>query len=593
VWKQANPQEILNREANMTIASLQRQWSKRETEVWEKIHTFSEKGTLIISDTTGAELNSSFIEEILLNPELSVFIPRQGIEFKNFAIYGVLDLSYTEITKPVKFERCKFAGDINLTSSKMAGQFTVIDSEVYGRILGPGSSFTAKLILVNNVMSSNINLANANIVGDITDISNNKINSFFMNGGKISGELKLSGTRFRGKIDLVAATIARNIFMNDLKVDDSISEGISLVGATVGGSVFLGSSKIRGPVAMTGAQIKGMVDLAGAEMTDLDLAVAAIARELIFYNPEAKTSLSGTLRMNRLEVGQDLYMRNTTFKGDIDATSVKVGGDLDLSNASFAAKVDLTGAKVGGELRLGSPEKENERTRWDPSARLILRNAGFSAIQDRLDIGPDGRWMDAWPDQKGALALEGLTYERLGGSQGGGPSNMMARPSRWYVSWLARGTSSSPQPYQQLATVFRQAGATDKANDVLYAARERERSEASGLRWLGLSLLKATIGYGLGARYFRALIWIGFFTIVGMLVLWTSGANAQARGVGWCAWASLDEIIPLVELDDGHTKFINTELKGWRLMYFYIHRIAAYVLGFFVVAGLTGLTQRA
>ena len=55
---------------------------------------------------------------------------------------------------------------------------------------------------------------------------------------------------------------------------------------------------------------------------------------------------------------------------------------------------------------------------------------------------------------------------------------MMSRPVSWYVDWLGRDASFSPQPYRQLAGVFREAGADDKANEILYALREREREEA-------------------------------------------------------------------------------------------------------------------
>jgi hypothetical protein len=75
----------------------------------------------------------------------------------------------------------------------------------------------------------------------------------------------------------------------------------------------------------------------------------------------------------------------------------------------------------------------------------------------------------------------------------------------------------APQPYQQLATVYCAIGDTAAANAALYAARERERTEAwekffkvskakAGLSWLGLLLLKSTIGYGLAGRNFRALV---------------------------------------------------------------------------------------
>jgi hypothetical protein len=307
--------------------------------------------------------------------------------------------------------------------------------------------------------------------------------------------------------------------------------------------------------------------------------------------------------MDDVEVGQDLFLREGgTFKGAVDLVGAKFDGDLDLSGATFHRTVDASGTVIEGELRLGSPWFG--RADWEPMAGLVLRNTAVGALQDRIDTLPDGTRQDAWPDRN--LQLDGFTYQRLGGLGGEKDSEMMDRPASWYVGWLGRDDSFSPQPYRQLVGVFREAGADGKANEVLYALRERERQEAWRRQeygqWVGLTLSWGLVGYGLGARLLlHPLFWIILFTVAGTYVLWSGSANlrgktalwagAKRKSVGWCAWASFDEIIPLIELDQEHTKFINEELTGWRRSYFYLHRIMAYVLGSFVVAGLAGLTQ--
>jgi hypothetical protein len=168
----------------------------------------------------------------------------------------------------------------------------------------------------------------------------------------------------------------------------------------------------------------------------------------------------------------------------------------------------------------------------------------------------------------------------------------------WYVDWLGRDTAFTHQPYQHLATVLRTAGDPDEADDILYAARERERIES----WrngdvptaLGLASLRCIIGYGLGYRYFRALGWVLLFTVVGIAVLWAS-PSARTRGLPWCAGASLDQLLPIVELNKEFSDFFDDpdreRLKGWQLTYFAAQAIVGYVLASFVVAGLAGLTQ--
>ena len=209
---------------------------------------------------------------------------------------------------------------------------------------------------------------------------------------------------------------------------------------------------------------------------------------------------------------------------------------------------------------------------------------------------------------------------------------------RWYIDdWLARDTSYTPQPYQQLAGVLRAHGNPSGANDVLFAARERERSEAwkarAWPRWLGLSLLRWTIGYGLGWRYFLVLIRILLFTLGGAVILWTSGADKvppaagitrsvapavhrldeagpaaqehvlsdpkaaapqaepeDRQGFVWCLWASFDWMLPFIELDEASTEAV-ARLQGGPGYLLYFQALAGYVLAGFLAAGLAGLTQ--
>lgn len=252
------------------------------------------------------------------------------------------------------------------------------------------------------------------------------------------------------------------------------------------------------------------------------------------------------------------------------------------------------------------------------------------------------------------MKLDGFNYDRLGGFAADGDDalrSMLGRPILWYTDpedgWLARDPSYSPQPYVQLAAALRKAGELDKADQVLYASRERARRVYAGRepthpearswpRWLWLSTLKWTIGYGIGLRYFRALLWVIFFTAVGTaLVVYgqgqglvthdrsgearvsaqpakpTAGQSPEAVGPSsnqrradevWPAsttdWSdrllrdvfySLDELLPIVTLDRTHDK---VELGGCVRYYFMLHRLLGFLLGGFILAGLSGLTQK-
>jgi hypothetical protein len=212
--------------------------------------------------------------------------------------------------------------------------------------------------------------------------------------------------------------------------------------------------------------------------------------------------------------------------------------------------------------------------------------------------------------------LDGFTYDRLGGVEENGDTrrNRRDRNSRWYTRWLEKDRTYSPQPYEQLAGVLRKNGDPAMAADVLYAGRERARREARDTwrlpgrrtmlsRFIGMTLLKWTMGYGLGLRYFRCLLWIAALTVLGMGVLHCDATVSDTR-TGFpialldratarpkvldSAVYSLQKLIPLVEFE----KFDQVQLGRCAKVYFYIHRTLGYVLALFLGAGLSGLTQK-
>jgi hypothetical protein len=138
------------------------------------------------------------------------------------------------------------------------------------------------------------------------------------------------------------------------------------------------------------------------------------------------------------------------------------------------------------------------------------------------------------------------------------------------------------------------------ASDVLYANRERARERAAKervrlffrlplraprWRYLGMTLLKWTIGYGIGLRYFRCLWWILGFTALGSVVLFFGAKHIELADY---PVYSLVKLLPFAKL--GEFKDVTlTPLAKW---YFYFHQLVGYVLAGFLAAGLAGLTQK-
>jgi hypothetical protein len=147
----------------------------------------------------------------------------------------------------------------------------------------------------------------------------------------------------------------------------------------------------------------------------------------------------------------------------------------------------------------------------------------------------------------------------------------------------------------------------------LFAGRDRERDDIlersdGGLwhwlrhdfsQWAWLSFLSVVAGYGIGLYTFRVLWWVVGLTVLGTAVLWFS-PYAREHSVGWRLGASLHRLLPIVELNKEFKDFFDNtaepdkplKLHRWQMGFFSGIALAGWVLGFFLLAAMGGLTQK-
>jgi hypothetical protein len=407
-----------------------------------------------------------------------------------------------------------------------------------------------------------------------------------------TGQLELNGATVDGALNMNGLQVGQGLFMRGTKEQPATFADVNLTSAKIG-QLELNGATVNGALNMNGLQVAHFLLMRGtkeqpATFADVNLANAKITDGFNLHGATVK----GALDMNGLQVGQALLIRGTkeqpaTF-ADVNLANAKIG-QLELDGATIAS-LNLSGSSIERELRLVP-------LIWSGDGRLILRNTHVSVLHDS-DSG--------WPK---SVALDGFTYDRLGGVEENADTHRSRqdRSSGWYTRWLEKDRTYSPQPYEQLAGVLRKNGDPAMAADVLYAGRERARCEARNtwrlpgrwtalLRFIGMTLLKWTIGYGLGLRYFRCLWWIIGITALGMAVLYfgatvldtNTGLTKAQLGFGDSLVFSLQKLIPLVQFE----KFDQVQLVSFTRWYFYIHQLAGYVLALFLGAGLSGLTQK-
>jgi hypothetical protein len=305
------------------------------------------------------------------------------------------------------------------------------------------------------------------------------------------------------------------------------------------------------------------------------------------------SKFNGELVMESLQVGNHLFIGyGAEFMTDkeINLAFADIGGGINLSGGISIPTVNLTGAKIKGELGLASAENLNPT--WRENSKLTLINAKAGALQ---------AYGNSWPDE---VDMTGFTYGRLGGFTAEGEGRLDIGKADWFEKILARQKHFSPQPYQQLGALLQKEGYEERAREILWAGKERQKKETLRpikslfegnffksfrdlIGRLFMNLEKYFIGYGY--YNFFSLIWVAIFTGIGVCVLWWSGEGAT-HGMRYGIPYSFDMILPIIQLNPEHYKIsFDTLSVRW---YFYFQQLMGYVLASFLIAGLSGFTRR-
>ncbi len=524
-------------------------------------------------DMTGAKVTGTLIMDAL-SVEAGLFM-RDGAEFKDVDLLGA-----------------KVGGQLDMTGAKVAGTINMDGLSVDGSLFMRGGAEFKDVVLRSAKVGGQLDMTEAKITGTL-DMDGLSVHaSLAMRNGAEFKDIDLRSAKVGGQLDMSGVKVAGTLNMDGLSVDASLfmRDGAEFK------DIVLRGTKVGGQFDMSGAKVTGMLNLDAFSVdADLFMSDSAEFKDVVFRGVKVGGQLdmsgaktSGTLNMERLVLGTDLFMREKAEFNEVNIILAEIGGGINFSQAKLS-HVNMSGTKVHGEVHLGTGR--DQKPEWQAGSCLILRNTEIGALHDADE--------DSWPE---TMELDGFTYEHLGGlfdSERG----IGERESKWFIQWLAKDKTFSPQPYQQLAKVLNTMGYSSKANDILFAGKDRERTEARASKrgkYIGLCLLKWTIGYGYGYRYFFSLLWVLGLTVIGTCVLaslpdssFPNPEDAQQtlgmlKALGPKIAFSVDKLLPIIHLDD---RFKLT-FGGWQVYYFYFHELMGYLLGSFVVAGLSGITKK-
>ena len=329
----------------------------------------------------------------------------------------------------------------------------------------------------------------------------------------------------------------------------SFPHALNLKSARIGGDLSLRNSAAAGVIVIDGAQIQGSLDLEGAKIDGRgdnaiyapSLKVGGDLRLCQGFGATGTVLISGTTIRGVLDchaatlsngkdtslfailvnVGSDVLLSfgfNST--GEVDLRGATIGGDLNCENGHFSAPgvtaLSLVSAKIGGGVLLkgkfaatGSVDFSSafvDRSFELNSDRTLLAEANF--ILQNAKAGVLANPERSWPSP-GKLNLDGFTFAGLDRA-----SSTADLQKQWLARQLHPGSS---QPYEQLATAFRNMGLDDDAKEILIEKNEKQGEQPVRIKeflwyrilgpWLGFgyrpwnafyfSLVLIVVGYGL------------------------------------------------------------------------------------------------
>ncbi|MGF6881382.1 hypothetical protein ABIA39_001262 [Nocardia sp. GAS34] len=368
---------------------------------------------------------------------------------------------------------------------------------------------------------------------------------------EIGGDLLAKDVDIRGGMDLQAATISGGIFMRNghwvppaqgaaLALDRMTASGIAAGGLKCEGVISMSEAQLNGPVDFSESTIGSVsqksISLGGAKIDGPFIADRAIFNGA-FDAPNcnfrgdlrlADATLNGTpahgaslgtpadRRYRGHWRGTSVRLTGTSVLGDVDLRSATLTQSLVVNSMEIGRTLDITRATLSGRdvPALVADNIHAATLKFSPSSMPLgevrIDNGSVETLEDDLA---------AWP-KEGKSNIEGLTYTKLASST----------TTNDRINWLLDATPKfSPQPYEQLASIYASQGLLDDERDVrLAAARRAYEGRRLPTRIWGMV---QDILIGFGYRPVRVLIWACAMWIIGALLLKFGTGHCNVGGI--------------------------------------------------------------
>jgi len=586
-------------------------------------------------------VRAKFLESLLEHTELKSNINSKMLKLIGLDVRGEFNLSYLEISLPIKFSNCSFE-DIILEETKLKS--LIFEEGRNSSIKASGMKLTGNLSF-NKIESKDIILDRCNVDGNL-NVIDCSLAFLSAKGLQIGGDVNITNTTISANNDNQIAFEGRNIY---IKGQLSIRSNQENEKTIIEGTIYLQIAKIDGTVLFRNLDIQKGVNLHHAEIGG-NVSIRNSNIETI-PNNNYKEAFDG----EGMHIKSDLFCVDTTIKGNLALTSAKIDQDVHfigdkkesiiegipndnhvayairardlevgmtlrfMSGFKAIGNIYLKNAKINSSLLINCDKIEGE---------VVLENTHTEVVEI------DYKKLKSWDPDKVKLKINGFRYDKLGGNHI--TKNGHKVRINFLEDFLERFMDKeerSPQPYYQLAKVLSISGYENEANEVLirkeeyYIRRELYEKHNLGIRrFFNLEYYKLLAkkwvwgkiaGYGYDPL---RVLWLMIgFLLTGFVIFYLANKSGfivpadvnvllsheyQKYGVligvpkGYPSFNpfvySLNDIIPIINLYQTEYWIPNTN-TFWGsivMVWLWIEIISGWVLTSIFVVAISGLAQR-
>lgn len=441
---------------------------------------------------------------------------------------------------------------------------------------------------------------------------NHKGRAFCAEGMKIEGSVYLLDIKANGEVSFSGSNIMVNLECDNAQLINKDGRAFFAQQLIVGGHVFFRNVQAEGDVVFNNAKIFGNLECSKSQ----------------FINKNAKA-----LSVEKINVEGDVYLRNSfRAEGEVNLLNATIGGDISCKRGHFINKgkhallaekmevggtVAFTNAEIFGKVSLIEANIDRFFI-WKEivTPKEVILDLRYSKIGTLVDDN------NCWPEN-GKLFIDGLVYD--------GFSDNTITDFKTRIKWLHLQPTILflPQPYEQLASVYRKNGRDKDARRVLI---EKNKDKV----WLSQMAVferfrHRFLGYFIDYGYqpWKAIWWalgivalgcalfgIGYrIGIISPKQEMTYVSDKSIRGhISMENYPkfnsliySLDMFVPLIDLHMANYWLPNANKKGqWCISekiklsvsgnilrtYLWIHIISGWIITTLFIVGLTGLIKK-